>query len=110
MITAMKRPHSKSVYSLFDITCELLKQKGRKAEAFSRIAIVILNQKIHPFTAEWHKKSVAGAFDSEEEYKAFRQDLKEIQTVSRGYAAGLLSEIAGVEGFQKLEEGPLQRL
>lgn len=99
----------KSVYSMFSITRDLLKQKGRKAETFSKIAVVILNQKIRPFTAKWHKKSLDAAFDSEEERLAFRKDLKDVQAVLHSYA-GMLSQIANVEDFQKLEEGPLQRL
>lgn len=98
-----------SVYALFGITRELLKQKGRKCETFSKIAIVILNQKIRPFTAKWHKKKLAGAFALAEECTDFRQDLKKIQIVLRSYC-GLLSAVAKVEDFQKLEEGPLQRL
>ncbi len=99
----------KSVYSLFEITRELLKNKGRQCETFSKIAIVMLNQKIQPFTAKWHPRQLAGAFSSEKECKAFREDLKAIQAVLSSYA-GLLSEIAEVEDIQKLEEGPLQRL
>ncbi len=99
----------KSVHNLFEITRKLLKQKGRKAQTFSKIAIVILNQKIRPFTAEWHKKSLAGVFDTPEGRQEFRKALKEIQNVLRGYA-GLLSEIAGVEDFQGLSQGPVVEL
>ncbi len=99
----------KSVYNLFEITRNLLKQKGRKAQTFSKIAIVILNQKVRPFTARWHKKSLAGAFDTPEGRAGFREELKEIQKVLRSYA-GLLSEIAGVEDFQDLAQGSLERL
>jgi len=43
-----------SVYSLFDITRTVLKEKGRNAPNFTKIAIIVLNQVIRPFTAKWH--------------------------------------------------------
>ena len=98
-----------SIYSLFGITRELLKQRGRKAETFSKIAIVVLNQKIRPFTAKWHKASLAGVLESEEGRQAFREEMRDIQLVLRGYA-GLLSEMAGVEDFSGLVDAPLQGL
>ena len=45
-----------SVYSIFGITREILKSKGKNAESFTKIAIVVLNQRIRPFTAKWHRK------------------------------------------------------
>ncbi len=98
-----------SVYKLFSVTRELLKQKGRKAQTFSRIAIVVLNQKIRPFTARWHRRRLQGAFDDPAQCRQFREELKEIQKVLRGYA-GLLAVAAGVEDFQELAQGPLERL
>lgn len=41
-----------SIYQLFPITREILKSKGRNAENFSKIAIIVLNQIIRPFTAK----------------------------------------------------------
>ncbi len=51
-----------SVHDIVGITRQLLKEKGRKAETFSKIAVVILNQKLRRFTGAWHKRSLAGAF------------------------------------------------
>lgn len=48
----------KSIYQIFAITRDILKQYGRQAESFSKIAIIILNQKIRPFTSKWHKLSL----------------------------------------------------
>ena len=98
-----------SVCRLFDVTRELLKAKGRKAETFSKIAIIILNQKVRPFTAKWHKKSLHGEFAASESCVQFRKELEEVQKIMRNYAA-LLAKAAGVEDFQKLEQGPLQSL
>ena len=46
-----------SVFNLFAITREILKTKGRQANTFTKVAIIVLNQVIRPFTAKWHKKS-----------------------------------------------------
>lgn len=99
----------RSIFSLFKVTRDLLKQKGRKAEVFSKIAVVILNQKIRPFTAKWHKRLLDNRLEKPEEKESFRKELEEIQDVLRRYAA-MLANMAGVEDFQKLEQGPLQEL
>lgn len=98
-----------SVYQLFDVTRQLLKGKGRKAQTFSKVAIVVLNQKIRPFTAKWHKQSKAGAFSDAAQCQEFRQELAGVQQVLGGYA-GMLAKIAGVEGFQDFSDGPLKAM
>ncbi len=98
-----------SIHDTFGITRQLLKEKGRKAETFSKIAVVILNQKLRHFTGTWHKRSLAGAFTEPEQCARFWEELKEIQNTMRHYAA-LLAAVAGVEDFQKLDEGPLEAL
>ena len=91
-----------SIYNLFPVTRELLKAKGRKANNFSRIAIVILNQKIRPFTSTWH----GNGLDNEEACRRFRLELAEIQQLLIRYA-GLLAAIAGVEDFHELDQEPI---
>lgn len=76
---------------------------------FSKIAVVILNQKIRPFTAKWHKRVLDNQLEKPEEKESFRKELEQIQDVLRRYAA-MLAKVAGVEDFQKLEQGPLQEL
>lgn len=49
-----------SVYQLFPITRDILKSRGRNAENFTKIAVIVLNQIIRPFTAKWHKKKLSG--------------------------------------------------
>ena len=51
-----------SVYSLFPTTREILRRRGRGTIQFSKVAIPVLNQVVRPFTAEWHRKSLANAF------------------------------------------------
>jgi hypothetical protein len=92
-----------SVYKLFGITRDIMRVQGaRHADKFAKIAIVILNQKVRPFTAYWHKASLAGAFSNTEKCKQFRVELAELQDVLTRYA-GVLSDLAGVEDLTKLE-------
>ncbi len=98
-----------SVAMLFPITRELLKAKGRKAETFSKIAIVILNQKIRPFTAHWHKQKERGLLATNVGKREFRDALRQLQPILQGYA-GLLATVAGVEDFLKIEQGPMDKI
>ncbi len=98
-----------SVHDLFRVTRQLLREKGRNAETFSKVAIVILNQKIRPFTARWHKPSIEGAFGDPGKCRLFRNELRELQQTLRGYAS-LLAQVADVEDFQALDQGPLETL
>ncbi len=50
----------KSIYELFPLTRSTIKRNGRHCINFTRIAVVVLNQKIRPFTAEWHPRVLAG--------------------------------------------------
>ena len=87
-----------SVYSLFAVTRDILKNHGRDAKAFTKIAIIVLNQIIRPFTAKWHKHSLDGLLDAQEGKKQFRHDLNTLQTDLREYC-GMLAEIAQVENL-----------
>ena len=42
----------KSIYDLFPLTRETIKRNGRYYINFTRIAVVVLNQKVRPFTAK----------------------------------------------------------
>ena len=93
-----------SVHKLFEITRGVLRASGaRHAAQFAKVAIVILNQKVRPFTAFWHKASLAGAFNNPVQCQRFRQELVALQAVLVSYA-GVLSELAGVEDLTKLEQ------
>ena len=91
-----------SVYSLFAATREILRRRGRNAIQFSKIAVPMLNQVVRPFTAKWHKESLAGAFDNPEKCAEFREDLIVLQEDLRNYAR-MLAEIADVEDLTDLE-------
>src|SRR3989442_914526 len=84
-----------SVHALFGITREILKRKGRESVQFSKIAVVVLNQVVRPFTAKWHKLALAGAWKTEDGRKEFRKNLAELQVVLRNYTKAL-ADIAQV--------------
>lgn len=85
-----------SIHSLFKTTREILRNKGRRAENFTKISIIVLNQVIRPFTAKWHKKELDGAFDEKQERQTFRNELKDLQVDLKNYTR-MLAELAMVE-------------
>lgn len=91
-----------SVYSLFSTTRDILKSQGRECSDFSKIAIVVLNQVIRPFTAKWHPLSEAEAFKDSAQCQQFRSELADLQTQLKNYTA-LLADIAGVEDLTDME-------
>ena len=66
-----------SVYSLFQTTREILRRRGRTTISFSKVAIPVLNQVVRPFTAKWHRESIAGAFQQEGEAGGVSQGVGE---------------------------------
>ena len=92
-----------SVYSLFGITRQVIRAHGRDCINFTKIAIVILNQIIRPFTAKWHRLSLEGAFDDKEKCQTFRIELIELQNDLLNYTK-MLADMADVEDLTELEE------
>ena len=91
-----------SVYSLFPTTRDILRRRGRGTIQFSKVAIPVLNQVVRPFTAEWHRKSLADAFNDPVQRQEFRDGLAALQVDLRNYNR-LLANIAGVEDLTDLE-------
>ena len=91
-----------SVYSLFPTSREILRRRGRGTIQFSKVAVPVLNQIVRPFTAKWHKESMAGAFDDESKQKEFREELAALQDELRNYNR-MLAKIADVEDLTDLE-------
>ena len=85
-----------SVYNLFGITRGILRKHGRDCLGFAKIAVIILNQVVRPFTARWHQLSNENAFQDENLCQLFREELQELQVNLRNYM-GMLAEIAAVE-------------
>jgi hypothetical protein len=92
-----------SVYSLFPITRQVLKNNTRNCTEFAKIAIVVLNQVIRPFTAKWHRLSLQGAFNDANKSKEFRNELAVLQAILRQYTK-MLADMAGVEDLTTLED------
>ena len=91
-----------SIHALFGITRKTLKDHGRGCDQFARIAIIVLNQVVRPFTAKWHRKSQQGAFTSPEECQQFRRELQALQIQLRNYTR-LLAKLADVEDLTGIE-------
>ena len=91
----------KSIHSLFQTTRDILKEHGQGCVEFPKIAIVILNQKVRPFTAKWHRKDLEGAFESDAECAEFREELASLQGILSEYTRAL-AKIAEVEDLTKL--------
>lgn len=92
-----------SVYSLFSITRSTIKHYGRDCFEFTKLAIVVLNQVIRPFTAKWHRISIEGGFDDEATCLQFREELARLQFFIRCYTQAL-ADMAGVEDLTSLED------
>jgi hypothetical protein len=92
-----------SVYKIFGLTREIIKHYGRDCIEFTKLAIIVLNQIIRPFTAKWHRLAVANAFNDKTKCDEFRVELSKLQTDLREYAK-MLSDMAGVEDLTELED------
>lgn len=95
-----------SVYSLFAITRQVLKSNTRNCTEFTKIAIVVLNQVIRPFTAKWHRLSLQNEFSAVDKQKEFRDELAQLQNMLRKYTK-MLADMAGVEDLTTLEENEI---
>ena len=91
----------KSIADLFELTRDTIKRNGRYCINFTRIAVVILNQKVRPFTAKWHPIVIEGTL-GETKKAAFRADLRALQADLRNYTR-LLADLANVEDMTDLE-------
>ena len=90
-----------SVYFLFQTTRAILLKQGPDCVVFAKIAIEILNQRVRPFTAKWHRKNLASA--NATDCAEFRQDLESLHEVLRAYMH-TLAVIAGVEELTDVSE------
>lgn len=93
-----------SAYSLFPITRAILRRQGRGTITFAKVAIPVLNQVVRPFTAKWHRESLAGAFKDDAKRMEFRSELMLLQEELTNYNH-MLAEIAGVEDLTNLAGG-----
>lgn len=78
------------------MTRGVLKENGKNCINFARIAILVLNQVIRPFTARWHKLSMDGAFSNPKQCDEFRSELEYLQDQLKVYVI-MLANMAEVE-------------
>jgi len=90
-----------SLAKMFELTRAVLKKYGRHSPEFSRIALFILNDQIRPFTAKWHRLSLGSAFDDPKQCNIFRDELKDLQKIIRGYAS-ILAEMSGMDEMHSI--------
>ena len=91
-----------SIYSIFPTTREIIKRKGRHCIEFTKIAILILNQRVRPFTEKWHKLSTEDVFSSQTYCNKFRIDLVVLQNDLKIFMM-MLSNMAKVEDLTNIE-------
>jgi hypothetical protein len=91
-----------SVYALFGLTRQILRNHGSGCGEFAKLAIPVLNQVVRPFTAKWHRLSLAGAFKNPKPCQEFRDELVVLQKHIRAYTRAL-GAMADVEDLTDLE-------
>ena len=92
-----------SIYSIFSLTRGIIKSHKRNCIEFTKIAIVVLNQIIRPFTAKWHKVLIETEFRNPKTREEFRKELLQLQKQLCIYMK-MLSDMAGVEDLTNLED------
>jgi hypothetical protein len=89
-----------SLSKLFAITRDILKNKGRNAINFAKIAVVILNQVVRPFTSKWHPQMAE--LENEENLILFKSELQNVQKEVKKYAS-LLANMLEIEDITDIE-------
>lgn len=85
-----------SIHALFAITREIIRNHGRDSVEFTKIAVIVLNQLVRPFTAKWHRLSLDDCFSNSQNCDQFREELKKLQVKLINYTQ-MLGAMAGVE-------------
>jgi hypothetical protein len=91
-----------SVHSLFATTREVLRRHGRQAGEFTKIAVIVLNQVIRPFTTKWHAIDLEGGLTQPSMRAQFRAELEPLRESLTRYTR-MLADMAGVEDLTQLE-------
>jgi len=95
-----------SVYKLFGISRDTIKEYGPESRLVAELMTRLLNEKVRPFTARWHKAKIAGKLAIEDVRHDFRTDLQNIQPCLI-QAMHLLGYMALGDSY--VEEEPLAR-
>lgn len=92
-----------SIHALFPLTRASIKSNSRHCIEFTKIAVVVLNQIVRPFTSKWHRLCNQEAFSDETRRQEFREELRNLQIELRRYTK-MLADMASVEDLTDLEE------
>lgn len=87
-----------SLVDFFRLAREKVRSLGPDARASSTLVVFVLNSVIRPFTAEWHKKALAGVLNQEDGRRLFRTKFASIQKQLRQFAS-MLAVIAKGDAF-----------
>lgn len=85
-----------------NLTLQVLETNGFHVWKFTKAAIAVLNQAVRPFTASWHRMSLADAFDEATQLATIRAELISLQKLRRNYTK-TLAELAAVVDLTHLE-------
>jgi hypothetical protein len=85
-----------SLHSIFETTREILKKYGPETFEFSKLAFVILNDVLRPFTSKWHGRETTILVLNSAEQNLFRKELKEVQVDLIAYVR-LLADLSGIQ-------------
>lgn len=91
-----------SMYALFTLTREIVKKHGPECLEFTKLAIIMMNQIMRPFTSKWHKIKLQDGFSDPSNCQVFRKELSVLQQDLRR-CNGLLAEMIGIEDITELE-------
>jgi hypothetical protein len=96
-----------SIYKLFNLTRDIIKQYGRKAETFSMLSLCLLNMILRPFTSKWHKRFKNGSVNKKNQ-KAFRKELCELQIIINKFS-GVLLQMSRVNTFDEIKFDEIEK-
>jgi hypothetical protein len=97
-----------SIYKLFDITRELIRQYGRDAESFSMLSLCLINLVLRPFASKWHKIIKNDSFN-EENQKNFRKELRELQIIINKFS-GVLFQMSRVNTYEEISFDEIEKI
>jgi hypothetical protein len=82
-----------SIYRLFDTSRSIIR-KHERCTHIATLTVLVLNDRVRPFTAKWHRKKVDGRLSSVDERFVFRQELTDLRTVLERFASllGVLAQ------------------
>ena len=70
-----------SLYNLFELTRNNIKEHGPECQHFASFAVYLLNHHLRPLTAKWHKKKVDGKLQNDDDRRDFRKELSFILSI-----------------------------